>query len=407
MTRIAVVPLLLMACSSAGDGASHVPASFGEGSSAPCAEPHNASMSNVVADFPAHGDSIFLSDVRAGVLVDDLAVLVEASVDQLLVFTTAGRFVRSIGRRGGGPGEFLGLDGVSRAGDRIITRELRGDRFSLFRTDGTLLSVFRPDWGRERGALISFGAPGPSTIAAGRFTLDAVRPGGVRQPRTRVDIVDAEGHLARDLGTWPLQQRVTVREASARTTTGVNAPFALGTLIAAGGGLVALVDAATCRVALYGLRADQDGEFTCGGRRLPVDEQLLTAMLDQKAPRAAEPERVRLGLNAGSWRRAHERGWAMMSHPDSAPFVEDVRVDANARIWLKRFATPFDSLQHWTAYDRTGCAQQRLTLPVAERVLDTAPSGVLTLVRGPDDVPSARYRALEIGTRSGCRKTPC
>src|SRR5690606_4163693 len=78
-----------------------------------------------------------LSNVRAAVFdAEDNLYALDSGNHRILVFDRAGRFVRSIGKRGGGPGEFQSPQNLVLSADgRLVVGEGRG--FSIFRTDGT------------------------------------------------------------------------------------------------------------------------------------------------------------------------------------------------------------------------------------------------------------------------------
>lgn len=59
------------------------------------------------------------------------------------VFDSGGRFLREIGRRGEGPGEFHFVDRpILQGEDVLLVRDYRRNLASLFRTDGTHLATF-------------------------------------------------------------------------------------------------------------------------------------------------------------------------------------------------------------------------------------------------------------------------
>lgn len=69
---------------------------------------------------PREGDRELLGVSGAAFLTDGRLVLAHRSQRELLLLDTAGTFVRSIGRSGGGPGEFRSLTGPWRVGDDAI-----------------------------------------------------------------------------------------------------------------------------------------------------------------------------------------------------------------------------------------------------------------------------------------------
>lgn len=78
------------------------------------------------------------SDVR-GLVVDRRANIwvIEASLQEIRVFDPAGKYLRTVGRQGKGPGEFTYADGMAVAPDGLIwVHDPRNIRFSIFDQDG-------------------------------------------------------------------------------------------------------------------------------------------------------------------------------------------------------------------------------------------------------------------------------
>lgn len=83
-------------------------------------------------------DATGFGDVR-GILVDknqNIWVL-EASLQEIRVFTPAGKLLRTVGRKGQGPGEFIYADGMALDPDGLIwVHDPKNGRFSLFDQNG-------------------------------------------------------------------------------------------------------------------------------------------------------------------------------------------------------------------------------------------------------------------------------
>ena len=69
--------------------------------------------------------------------------------NRVAVFGPDGKYVRSIGREGSGPGEFRSVNIQWIRDGRLTVWDRRNLRTSLFRTDGTLLDTFSPPQGME------------------------------------------------------------------------------------------------------------------------------------------------------------------------------------------------------------------------------------------------------------------
>lgn len=60
---------------------------------------------------------------------------------EIRVYDAQGKYVRAIGRKGGGPGEFTGLGSIGFVGDTLYTTDFQLRRITLFRADGSLIST--------------------------------------------------------------------------------------------------------------------------------------------------------------------------------------------------------------------------------------------------------------------------
>ncbi len=62
---------------------------------------------------------------------------------RIVVYDPEGRYLRSFGGKGDGPGEFRGMDLLRLSGDELVIFDLNLQRTTRYRTNGTLLEVYR------------------------------------------------------------------------------------------------------------------------------------------------------------------------------------------------------------------------------------------------------------------------
>jgi hypothetical protein len=67
--------------------------------------------------------------------------VVQGQEQEIRVYDAQGKYVRTIGRQGGGPGEFTGLRTIGFMGDTLYTTDTRLMRITLFRADGSLITT--------------------------------------------------------------------------------------------------------------------------------------------------------------------------------------------------------------------------------------------------------------------------
>ena len=79
----------------------------------------------------------YVSNITVG--TDGSIYVAQPSVGLLRVFDHRGRFVRTIGRSGQGPGEFLALGRLTWLGDTLVVSDSRQGRLTLLDPSGTLV----------------------------------------------------------------------------------------------------------------------------------------------------------------------------------------------------------------------------------------------------------------------------
>ena len=153
--------------------------------------------------------------VDALVLEDGSILVADGQTGEVRLFSSSGEYVRRIGGKGRGPGEFRGVRSLDAIGDTIIVISVYdGDPVSMFRADGTFLRSFSLD-PVPNGIPIVEGAWSDGTLF--------VRASRQRNPRFKApDLqvptlimneeqllrLDAEGNVSADFGTHVTERSV-------------------------------------------------------------------------------------------------------------------------------------------------------------------------------------------------------
>ena len=90
------------------------------------------------------GPDVFGSIEAFGVRADGSIFILDSQAQEIRVFDSAGQYVRTIGRRGSGPGEFQGATGLAFGplGDLWVV-DYRNVRYSRFDQEGNFVTSFR------------------------------------------------------------------------------------------------------------------------------------------------------------------------------------------------------------------------------------------------------------------------
>lgn len=149
----------------------------------------------------------------AGLTVDPLGRIYvsEQRPPEVRVYEPGGAFVRALGRRGEGPGEFLTPGGLGWLGDTLWVHDGANLRVTLFDTSGTFLHSFQPgaqfqprnpdgsrigtNWPLAGGTTLGMVSPPP--------TASGVKPGAGERPLLRLS---REGAVQDTLALLPLTQ---------------------------------------------------------------------------------------------------------------------------------------------------------------------------------------------------------
>lgn len=164
MRRAAVALLLLTIAGSAS--AQVVPAQW-----------HLAARPTVTIGGEGNSHTEFLRVGRAMRLPGGQIVVSNGGTSEIRIFDKSGAFLRSIGRRGAGPGEFRDPHLLDSAGDTLFIEDNPTRRITLVRVDGTLLKTI-PIPGRDpAGAFIVDGR-----LRNGRWLVSTVRSPNIYGP---------------------------------------------------------------------------------------------------------------------------------------------------------------------------------------------------------------------------------
>jgi hypothetical protein len=334
----------------------------------------------------AETGEVDLSDIR-GLVVDPRGVvtLLEYSQQQLHQFGPDGRLIRSVSRKGSGPGEMRGANGLVRAADgRLWVHDPGNQRRTAFTADGayaTQVSAPRSGYGYLWEAAVD---------AQGRLVeLATLRIGNANQTRVLRGAPDAT--------TADTLQVVTC--ASRRTSA---PPQRWRAQWGKQRGMVAAPPFTPMQVSAW----DPAGALWCAANdeyrllRLGFDRLDTLARIERDVAPDRIPEAERDAAIAKAKKQfegATEVSADYGAVPRTRPFFLSLSVDDAGRLWARRaradtLAIEFDVFsregRHLATVTGRGRAMQHGPRPVIRD------DDVYLVVRDADDVPFvARYRA--------------
>lgn len=310
----------------------------------------------------AEGDSWeLLSNVRAAVFdANDNLYALDTGNHRVLVFDRSGAYVRSIGKQGGGPGEFqFPMSLAITADGKLVVGEGRG--FNIFRTDGTFERLVPSGSGLGGMSFDAFGVhPEGGVIARTRAMPqpgDAAAAEGARMAAPIVRFGLREGETPDTI--LPLTEPMpTVRDMPGQggrrmrmiTISGPTATFARPMQwVVLPDGRVAVAEETDA----YEIRLAADGSYTrtltrAIQPRTPSERDRERAREERRESLKAGGNAVRVSSSGGNASFSFGAGGpdmteeqireniAGMTFAERIPVIQDLFADANGRLWVER-----------------------------------------------------------------------
>lgn len=275
-------------------------------------------------------------------------VVADAGLRALRFYDAAGRFLRSSGRQGGGPGEFEELASLRLLpGDSLLVFDWTLRRISVFAPEGafarsvSLLDL--PDAVFPPPQLLGRLANGSMLVAVGHSFGPGEIAGGVRADSIDYLRYSAAGVLLDTVAVLPGGESFVMGGVGKVGFT--TAPLLLGKNAVSG--------LAGGRLVVGSNRAYELGVYSLDGRlerrvRREMDPRPATA-----ADYAAAVEASLEGMGR-EWRGRMEAVYTAMPRPATLPFYSALVADRGGNLWVRDFAVPMEGSATWTVFDPGG-----------------------------------------------------
>ena len=312
------------------------------------------------------GDEAYQFDRLQSVtrLTDGRIVVANGGTQELRLFAPDGRHLSSLGRKGGGPGEFEGLS---------LVRVVAGDTLVTYDWNLRRLSVFAPDRGFVRSVAIEFagglpnvlGVFGSGTVLATRgFVFGPGEMSGVVRDTAPFLRFGPDGRLLDSIGRWPSWEYYVQGDRSSVWASSL--PFGRTTLSA----------------------VTRTGFWVGATDRYEIERRDSTGVLAMivratRPARAVTPEDVervkadRLEDADENWRRRQERMFREMPIPSTLPAFAALQTDPDGNLWVLDTFTPSDSVRRWAVFAPDGLLRGTVETPPSVRVLEIGRDYVL------------------------------
>jgi hypothetical protein len=325
-------------------------------------------------DVESKGGPPLFRVTAASTLSNGNVVVANAGTLQLLYYGPDGGFLRAVGKRGSGPGEFTSMGAVFRiAADSVLVHDGTG-ALTLLDAEGRVGGT-----GRIRGPAGSFISAvamlDSVTLVIQSTSFTSRMPGihGHARDTVTVALLDRRTDSLTVIGRYPGTETFTVPVIT-RGRDGIRivpAPFARSLAVAAGQGRLHVGVSDVAMIRLY------DGLGTP-----------LAVLNGIQSPQRVGRREVRLsrrhgesGVNLAAAGRGDPRA-GRLQYPATMPAFGSLFAGPSGTLWVERYAPPWaESDAHWDVHDGKGTWCGVATLAKTERLLAPGPAHVLVLHR--------------------------
>jgi hypothetical protein len=338
-----------------------------------------------IGDSSAASPAGFTTIAGAAMLDRERIVVLDRGSLQIRFFRTDGRFLRSVGRAGDGPGEFREMALLPLAGrfDTIAVLDSRARRLTMISRDGAVLSEIPlpPPALRARGIiearhLVTFIAP---------LRLDQA---GIVYSQFQAGVVDLSSDAPTELRVWSDSiPRIRLRGLRPNVLEGgAWIPFRVDPQYAVGRQSFYVTPGRTSDILEYAASG-------CLVKRIAID-----------GPLRAYSTRVYDSLVEWGVGRVHDeaaarRLYAQIPRPSGLPEWQSLKVDDFGLLWAEQYRLHDPtSLPAWTVFDSAGRALGSVEVPQGLRILQIGEDfilGVGTDASGMEQLRVHRLRRAE------------
>lgn len=338
-------------------------------------------------------EALTLHRVTSGLILGEYAAVVDGSTLEIHILDAQGRQVRAIGRRGSGPGEFLSIDGVSRAAlDRLAVWDRGLDRLTVMDIEGQLVAEGRTGLagdGLETFAFVGVLASGDFvfTSTASPRSLISAPPGERRDPVRLLrgnplkspPVGWEEVDIVRGKETWKWDA-----EWAGGVLTG-NPPVIFGaeTFVAVSDSSLVVAFSDSMEVRRYHEGRPPPSKWRLTAERTPATRADLAQVRESLATdldaAARRDQGVVLNGTPLPEIRRHADEESILRRPYRAhwPPMAGMLGDDEGRTWISAGGPPQNGLRLWTVLNATGSAEALIRFPDEYTILDIADDAIL------------------------------
>jgi hypothetical protein len=287
-------------------------------------------------------------------------VVADQSSSIIRFYGPDGKFLKKVGRKGGGPGEFEMLGEMLHCGDTLYAHDFSNKAFTLISADGTFgrrVSVALPDSVRSTFRSVC-NASGKLLTAGWDFESAAEEKTGPTRGLIPYWISDAQGKVSASLGMEQSSEKWLSVLPSGIVIVGPR-PLGRETVMALGTSRAYIGTADSGVINVYAL----DGKRLPPLRIATANEPVTIAHIDEFKLRDT------LFAPPGS-REMWIETMKQMKFPATMPAYTALFVDSSEHVWVRGVPTPGSAEVGWTVFSGEGERVANIKLPTALSVAE-------------------------------------
>lgn len=312
-------------------------------------------------------EGILFESVSAAVRLSDGSIVVAdggLSSAQLLMFASDGRYLRSLGRSGRGPGEFVRVTSLHVGPrDSLLAFDTSLQRLTVFTPDGRLARTAQyrivPGLAGTTGKLFSISRLLDGTLVGqGAETFRQGRPGQLVRDTVAIGLLQGSMEEFRPIVQLPARMTTTTL-LSGRPVYRVP-PFSPVVIYTTWGNCVFASDGQTPSIRVYSSSGELVKTLTGPGAPRRVTQEHLDRRLEFDLTHVSNPDTVALS-----------RLIADEAHPTHLPFYHQLLADESGHLWLQEYAGQgWGTGRHWYVISQSGEVLGEVEMPKAMYVYD-------------------------------------
>lgn len=322
-------------------------------------------------------------------LADGTIVIANAGTAELLVFGPDGTRLRTIGRRGEGPGEFAGIAWLGRSADTLLVWDHGLMRISAFTPDGTHVrntSPSLPD-GPMTWSVHGSLADGRMLLGRGISFVPVDGEAGVQRQPLSMRLISSDGRVGTEYGPFPGESVFLKAGRRSGSVIRTPVPFGPATLVRAGADRILVADNGAFEIHVYDLQGDLASIIRRPYERVPIGQHDVAAYVEERLALLPPVPEIREGIRAAI---------EQVPLPDWMPAIRSLLIDSEAHVWAEVGRTIVDE-PTWSVFDAGGIWQGDVTTPAGFTPLEIGSDYILALARDEMEVEAVVLLPLRRG----------